>query len=1222
MEAAGTIGMKARDSLTGIVAGKKGIEAKGSISSNLTTKKGMESNNIRRNLASKVKNIEGKAIRTDGTLRKAHREVHLENTNLELDPINVAVKNHIVDLNGAVTIEEPATNAIVSCFINKDNVTKVHEGIENETPAPKSFASMLKDKNLKKVIKLTKLTSNKIISGAHVAIPLVAVEEVSSRVLENGPWLIHLVPLILNVWTPNAKLKKDEITSIPIWVKLYNVPIVAYSEVGLSLITTQLGKPIMLDGYTSNMCVNSWGRNSYARALIEVSAKTMLLDSIVVAIPFPNDDDGFMEVKRKGGKGKQSIKPNVYRAINKSTNEKGKPSNTKATSTDFSQPKTNIDPLHKAGHISKQASNVDGSVWKENDIHGTVEDDDSKEVEENPDIMDVVVVSLEDQVIHTYILFKADKKELFCSFIYAHNRYQHRRILWNNLIHHMSYVYNRPWCLLGNFNASLHIDDKSVGSSYVDTAMRDFQDCIKAIEVADVNCSGLRFTWNQNPRGEDGVLKKIDRIMANLEFNELFVGSSALFQPYRTSDHSPAILRIPLNSVIKPRLFKFTNVLVHNPRFKEIVSIGNIIENVKRLRHELDEVQRALDADPHNVEIREEEAAYLQAFNDALIVEERFLKQKAKVEWLKSGDANSTYFHKVVKSHVSRNLIDSVTTSSGARVDGDQVPIAFIDHYMAFLGQLGVTIPLLNNNLFCTKHSTVVVDYMFHAVSDQEISWDIIAEDVIKALKEFFINGVLLKELNHMIITLIPKVDIQKAYDTVNWAFLKEVLIGFGFHPRMVGWIMECVTSTSYSMCINGNLHGYFKGKRGLRQGDPMSPYLFTLVMEVLTLMLHHRVRESDSFTYHRYYSDLNIINLCFVDDLFLFAHGDANLARVIMDSLEEFKNVSGLTPSLPKSTTYFCNVLNYVKLDILSILPFEEGKLLVKYLGVLLVSFRLIFRDCTELVEKVRERIRDCKNKFLSFAGRVQLIRSVLASMHVYWASVLILPSRIMMDLEQLMRGFLWCQGEMRKGKAKVAWEKILQVRPIVRQFIWYRLGDGSRTSAWFDKWCSLSPLTQIISNRDIYGAGLQLSSKVNEIIDHGNWVWPEHWYSKFPDLSTLNVPILDPNSMDGLIWKDHNDITSGFSMATVWEQVKTLIGIPNMPFTLDLITQFLILLAKKRSARRQSQLAYYTPNVVLMDRCGDSCSLKRFLPIVSLLVYLVLRFVACHLRLVDVQA
>ncbi|GJY63107.1 putative reverse transcriptase domain, reverse transcriptase zinc-binding domain protein [Tanacetum coccineum] len=165
---------------------------------------------------------------------------------------------------------------------------------------------------------------------------------------------------------------------------------------------------------------------------------------------------------------------------------------------------------------------------------------------------------------------------------------------------------------------------------------------------------------------------------------------------------------------------------------------------------------------------------------------------------------------------------------------------------------------------------------------------------------------------------------------------------------------MECVSTTSFSLCINGSLHGYFKGKRGLRQGDPLSPYLFTLIMEVLTLMLQRRVRDSESFKYHKYCAEMELINLCFADDLFIFAHGDASSANVIMDALEEFKAVSGLVPSLPKSTAYFCNVLNHTKLAILNILPFEEGTLPVKYLGVPLVSSRLIYRDCKELVEKV----------------------------------------------------------------------------------------------------------------------------------------------------------------------------------------------------------------------------------------------------------------------------
>ncbi|GJZ20563.1 putative reverse transcriptase domain, reverse transcriptase zinc-binding domain protein, partial [Tanacetum coccineum] len=158
----------------------------------------------------------------------------------------------------------------------------------------------------------------------------------------------------------------------------------------------------------------------------------------------------------------------------------------------------------------------------------------------------------------------------------------------------------------------------------------------------------------------------------------------------------------------------------------------------------------------------------------------------------------------------------------------------------------------------------------------------------------------------------------------------------------MISWIMECVTTTSFSISINGSLHGHFKGRRGLRQGDPISPYLFTIVMEVLTLMLKRRVREGDGFTFHRFCSEMEVINLCFADDLFLFSHGDVQSAKIIMESLDEFKLVSGLSPSLPKSTVYFCNFLNHIKLAILQVLPFEEGWLPVKYLGVPLVPSRL----------------------------------------------------------------------------------------------------------------------------------------------------------------------------------------------------------------------------------------------------------------------------------------
>ena len=78
------------------------------------------------------------------------------------------------------------------------------------------------------------------------------------RVLQSGPWLICKSPLILNKWTPNISLTKNALIKVSVWLKLHNVPLLAYSEDGLSLIATQVGKPIMLDAFTSSMCIDFW----------------------------------------------------------------------------------------------------------------------------------------------------------------------------------------------------------------------------------------------------------------------------------------------------------------------------------------------------------------------------------------------------------------------------------------------------------------------------------------------------------------------------------------------------------------------------------------------------------------------------------------------------------------------------------------------------------------------------------------------------------------------------------------------------------------------------------------------------------------------------------------------------------------------------------------------------------------------------------------------------
>ncbi|GJZ75993.1 zinc knuckle CX2CX4HX4C containing protein, partial [Tanacetum coccineum] len=109
-------------------------------------------------------------------------------------------------------------------------------------------------------------------------------------VLENGLWFIRLIPIILKKWTPTSNLLKEDLNSVPIWVKLHDILIVAFTADGLSAMATKLGNPIMLDSYTSSMCLQSWGRMDYARALIDIRVDQELKEEMVIAIPNVEDD--------------------------------------------------------------------------------------------------------------------------------------------------------------------------------------------------------------------------------------------------------------------------------------------------------------------------------------------------------------------------------------------------------------------------------------------------------------------------------------------------------------------------------------------------------------------------------------------------------------------------------------------------------------------------------------------------------------------------------------------------------------------------------------------------------------------------------------------------------------------------------------------------------------------------------------------------------------------
>ncbi|KAL9673326.1 hypothetical protein QQ045_029582 [Rhodiola kirilowii] len=156
---------------------------------------------------------------------------------------------------------------------------------------------------------------------------------------------------------------------------------------------------------------------------------------------------------------------------------------------------------------------------------------------------------------------------------------------------------------------------------------------------------------------------------------------------------------------------------------------------------------------------------------------------------------------------------------------------------------------------------------------------------------------------------------------------LQSILELFGFPGKFVHWIMACVTSAKFSVLVNGSLEGYFSSSRGLRQGDPISPYLFTLVMEVLSRILR-KFRQSNEFVFHPKCAGISLSHLMFADDVIIFSKADLGSLMKIKEALSVFHGWSGLEVNVNKSTIYFGGCGEEEQLSFAHAVGFNVGKL------------------------------------------------------------------------------------------------------------------------------------------------------------------------------------------------------------------------------------------------------------------------------------------------------
>ena len=234
------------------------------------------------------------------------------------------------------------------------------------------------------------------------------------------------------------------------------------------------------------------------------------------------------------------------------------------------------------------------------------------------------------------------------------------------------------------------------------------------------------------------------------------------------------------------------------------------------------------------------------------------------------------------------------------------------------------------------------------------------------------------------------KFDISKAFDTVKWSFITSVPKAMGLPLQFILWIKVCIPIAAFSVSVNGSLKGFFMSTRGIRQGCSLSPYLYVILNNVLSKMLN-KAEHAQQFGYHPQCREVQLTHLSFADDILVFTDGTVRSLRGVLAVMYQFTGISGLHINATKSSIFATGQNINLLLAEAAQIEITVGHFPVRYLGMPPTTKALTKQDYEPLIDKVRGRMLSWRNKCLSYAGRLQLIKSVISGIVNFWSQAFI---------------------------------------------------------------------------------------------------------------------------------------------------------------------------------------------------------------------------------------
>lgn len=274
--------------------------------------------------------------------------------------------------------------------------------------------------------------------------------------------------------------------------------------------------------------------------------------------------------------------------------------------------------------------------------------------------------------------------------------------------------------------------------------------------------------------------------------------------------------------------------------------------------------------------------------------------------------------------------------------------------------------------------------------------------------------------------SLLFKVDFEKAYDSVRWDFLDDVLSKFGFGEKWRKWIHCCLHSSKGSIIINGSPTDEFQFGKGLKQGDPLSPFLFLLVMETLHISFQ-RVVEAGMYQGIKVGGEVNLSHMFYADDVVFVGEWSERNISSLMHVLDCFHKVSGLKINMKKSKIMGIEVAAEKVSRAAVKLGCQVLKTPFLYLGSYVGGAMHNLQAWDAIVDRVKTRLSKWKMKMLSIGGRLTLIKSVLGSMPIFHMSMFKVPTGILRILESIRSKFFNGHANSCKKVSWVQWKKVL---------------------------------------------------------------------------------------------------------------------------------------------------------------------------------------------------